>query len=198
MIEWINFIIMILTASIVLITYVKSVSPAQLERKIGEKAYKTCGRYRLISGFFMLIHLAQYGVYYFYPLQIDIPRFFPWNWWISIIIAVAIAIPSGYVWFRGMKDAGEETIFPKKEHTLYGGIYQKIRHPQAAGEVWYWFIFAFILNSPFLVVFSTIWIPIFILMCVYEEKDLVLRYGNDYLKYRENTGFFLPKTLFAK
>lgn len=195
MIEWINFIIMILTALIVLITYVKSASPAQLEKKIGEKAYKICGRYRIISSFFMLIHLVQYGVYYFYPLNIDIPRFFPWNWWISIIIAVAIAVPSGYVWFRGMKDAGEETMIPKKEHTLYGGIYQKIRHPQAAGEVWYWFVFAFILHSPFLVAFSSIWIPIFILMCLSEEKDLILRYGNDYLKYRENTGFFLPKKL---
>ena len=195
MIELINFILMLITALIVLITYIKSAGPAKLERKIGEKAYKICGRYRLLSGFFMFVHLGQYVIYYFYPLNIGIPQFFPWSLQISIIIAVVIAIPCGYIWFRGTKDAGEETITPKKEHTLYGGIYQKIRHPQAAGEVWYWFVFAFILNSPFLVAFSIIWIPIFILMCLSEEKDLVLRYGNDYLKYKEKTGFFIPKKL---
>ena len=194
MIELINFILMLITAFIVLITYIKSASPARLEQKIGKKAYKISGRYRLISSFFMFIHLGQYGIYYFYPLHNGIPQFFPWNWQISIIIAVVIAIPSGYIWFRGTKDAGEETIIPKKEHHMYGGIYQKIRHPQAAGEVWYWFVFAFLLQSPFLAAFSIIWIPIFIIMCLSEEKDLVLRYGNEYVKYREKTGFFLPKT----
>jgi len=193
MIEWINFLLMIFTAFLFLITYIKSASPAKLERKIGKKAYKICARYRIISSVFMFIHLGQYGIYYFYPLHIGLPQFFPWNWWISALIAVVIAIPSGYIWFRGMIDAGEETIFPKKEHALYGGIYKKIRHPQAAGEVWYWFVFAFLLHSPFLVVFSILWIPIFILTAVYEEKDLIIRYGKAYLTYKENTGFFFPK-----
>lgn len=193
MIGWINVILMVITSFIVLATYVKSVGPKQLENKIGEKAYKICGRYRVICGLFMFINMVQYVVYYYYPINIGIPHSFYWDWWFSAVIAIGIAIPSGYIMFRGAIDAGEESIFPKKEHTMYGGIYNKIRHPQAMGELWFWFVFAFLLHSPFLVLFSIIWIPIFVYMCIAEEKDLVLRYGKDYVDYRDNTGFIIPK-----
>ena len=95
--------------------------------------------------------------------------------------------------FRGLKDAGEESLSPKKEHSLYGGIYHKIRHPQAAGEVTLWWVGAFALNSPFLAIFSVIWLPIFYIFCRAEEKDLAIRYGEPYLEYKRNTGFFIPK-----
>jgi hypothetical protein len=45
-------------------------------------------------------------------------------------MAFIIAIPSGYVLIKGIKDAGEETMVPKKEHQLYGGIYQKRINPK--------------------------------------------------------------------
>ena len=121
------------------------------------------------------------------------PRSFPWPWWLSALIAVASAIPAGYLFFRGMKDAGEETMVVKKEHTLYGGIYHKIRHPQAAGELPFWWVIAFLLNSPFLVLYSFVWIPVFLLMCLAEERDLVIRYGQAYEEYRQRTGFLIPK-----
>jgi protein-S-isoprenylcysteine O-methyltransferase Ste14 len=92
-----------------------------------------------------------------------------------------------------MKDAGEETMLVRKEHTLYGGIYQKIRHPQAAGEVWYWWVFAFLCNSPFLVIYSVIWLPLFHWMSIAEERDLLIRYGDRYEAYMENTGMYFPK-----
>ncbi len=138
MIAWINFILLIVSALLFLYFYVKSVSPAALERKIGEVAYSKCARYRLIAGAFEIVAAANYVVYYFYPLPVQLPETFPWDWWISVIIAIVIAIPGGYLWWRGTKDAGRETMEPRKEHTLYGGIYRKVRHPQATGEVTYW------------------------------------------------------------
>ena len=30
-------------------------------------------------------------------------------------------------------------------------------------------------------------------MCLAEEKDLVIRYGEAYLEYKRNTGFLIPK-----
>jgi len=38
-----------------------------------------------------------------------------------------IAIPSGSLLARGIKDAGEETRMLKKEHGLHGSIYEKVR-----------------------------------------------------------------------
>jgi len=193
MIAWLNFIVMMLSALLFLYFYVKSVGPAALEKKIGEIAYSKCTRYRVISGIFESVAAIIYIIYFFYPLPVSFPRTFPWDWWISASIAVLIAVPGGYLLFRGVKDAGEESIFVKKKHALYGGIYKKMRHPQAAGEVTFWWVIAFLLNSPFLALFSFIWIPIFYLICRAEEKDLVIRYGDEYLKYKRNTGFIIPK-----
>jgi len=192
-IAWANMAALIISALLLLYFYAKSVMPATLEKQIGEVAYAKCKRYRQIAMGFEFLAMFNYVVYYFYPLPIPLPRVFPWDYWISIVIAVAIGVPSGYLMYRGMKDAGEESLSPKKEHSLYGGIYKKIRHPQATGEVFLWWVAAFILNSPFLAIFSIVWLPIFYVMCVAEERDLVIRYGEAYLGYRRNTGFLIPR-----
>jgi protein-S-isoprenylcysteine O-methyltransferase Ste14 len=74
------------------------------------------------------------NVNYWFPLPLPLPRTFPWSWRVSALIAVLIAIPALYLMLRGVKDAGEETMRPKREHVMYGGIYTRIRHPQAVGE----------------------------------------------------------------
>jgi protein-S-isoprenylcysteine O-methyltransferase Ste14 len=173
--------------------YVKSVSPAHLEKKIGEDAYPKCKTYRLIAGAFESITIINYVLYFFYPLPVGIPLFLPWPWLISVFMAIFILVPSLYLMMLGIKDAGRETLEPRKEHTLYSGIYETVRHPQAIGESLLWFPFAFFLNSPFLVLYSFLWIPIFYIMCIAEERDLVLRYGEAYLEYRDRVGFLIPK-----
>lgn len=193
MIAWTNFVVLLLATVLTVVYYVKSVGPAALEQKIGPSAYAKCTRYRTISAILMTLAGVNYVVYAFYPIPLPLPQFFPWLYWGSALIAVVIAVPSGILFARGMKDAGEETMLVKKEHKLYGGIYRKIRHPQAAGEVWYWWVFAFLCNSPFLVIYSIIWLPLFHLMSLAEERDLLIRYGNDYKTYMESTGMYFPR-----
>lgn len=95
---------------------------------------------------------------------------------------------------RGVKDAGEETMRPKREHKMYGGIYTHIRHPQAVGEFPLWWVLAFLVHSPFLVFFSFAYVPVWYYLCVAEERDLLIRYGSAYEEYRAKTGFWLPKS----
>ena len=194
MIAWINLAVLIVSTALTLYFYVRSAGPAALEKRIGEVAYRKCTQYRIISSIFMTLASINYVVYVFYPLPLPLARTFPWPWWVSALIAAAIAVPSGYLFFRGMKDAGEETMLVKKEHALYGGIYEKIRHPQAVGELPFWWVFAFLCHSPFLVLYSFVWVPIFYWMSLAEEKDLVLRYGDEYEAYRKRTGFVFPKS----
>jgi len=141
----------------------------------------------------MIIACANYVLYYWYPLPVPIPRIFPWGWEMSAIIAVVIAVPSLYLMYRGMKDAGEETMRPKKEHDMYRGIYEKIRHPQAVGELSLWWAISFFLNSPFLVFFSFVYVPVWYYWCRVEEKDLLVRYGASYREYMDRVGFWFPK-----
>lgn len=193
MIAWINFTVMLISAFLFSYFYLRSVRPATLEKKIGRIAYFKCGRYRIIASAFEIIVVIGYIVYFFYPLPVPIPRVFPWNWWISVLVAALIAVPAGYLLGKGLKDAGRESVIPDKKHSLYRGIYKKIRHPQAAGELALWWVIAFSLNSPFLTLFSIIWIPIFYLFCLEEEKDLIVRYRRNYIEYRKNTGFIIPR-----
>ena len=192
MIAWANFAVLIVSGVLLTVFYVRSVGPAVLEQKIGPSAYAKCARYRRISAVFMFVAAGNYVIYYFYPLPVPLPRTFPWPWWVSAVGALVIAIPAGYLMWRGVKDAGAETMTPKKEHTLYGGIYERIRHPQAAGEVFYWWVIAFLLHSPFLALLSFAWLPVWWLLCWAEERDLVLRYGAAYEAYRQRTGAFIP------
>lgn len=193
MIAWVNFGVFLCAALLMLYFYVRSAGPAALEKKIGKIAWARCKWYRLLASGFELVAVVNYVIYYFYPLPISLPRTFPWDYWISLIIAVAILIPGGYLMYLGLRDAGEESLAPKKEHRLFGGIYRRMRHPQATGEVTLWWVAAFMLNSPFLALISFIWLPIFYIMCLAEERDLVLRYGERYLEYKRKTGFLIPK-----
>jgi protein-S-isoprenylcysteine O-methyltransferase Ste14 len=193
MIAWINFAVLIFASLFFLYYYVLSVSPATREKVLGPAAYARCGRERIISGLFEGITVVNYVVYVFYPLNTPLPEKFPWAWWVSAILGIVIGIPSVALMVIGMRDAGEETLRPKKEHTLYGGIYTKIRHPQATGEVFTWLAIALLLHSPFLAAFSLIYFPIFLLLCFAEEQDLLWRYGEAYAEYYKSTGAFWPK-----
>lgn len=193
MISWTNLAVLVLSTLLFLYFYVRSAGPAALEARIGPRAYELCSRYRLVASALMTVATVDYVIYFFYPLPIPLPIAFPWPWWVSGLIALAIAIPSGYLFWRGVKDAGEETMIVRKEHTLYSGIYQKIRHPQAMGELPFWWVVAFLLHSPFLALYSLVWIPIFVAICIAEERDLVIRYGKAYEEYRSRTGFMLPR-----
>ena len=193
MIPWINLIILIIATKLLLYFYVKSAGPAALEQRIGELAWRRCTIYRLLAGGFEAVIMVNYVVYVFYPLPIGLPEHFPWPWWISIVIGLVIGIPCGYLMYRGLKDAGEESVMVKKEHTLNGGIYERMRHPQAVGEMPLFWAIAFLLHSPFLVLWSFVYVPVFIVMCWAEERDLLIRYGEAYEAYSQRVGLFFPK-----
>jgi len=192
-IEWINFIALVMSTVLMAHFYIKSVGPAALEKEVGESAYPMCKQYRIIASAFEIVTVVNYLIYYYYSLPIDIPRFLPWEYWVSVVLGCVILIPSLTVMFKGLKDAGKESLEPKKEHTLYGGIYETLRHPQAVGEAPIWLAISFFLNSPFLILYSFLWFPIFYVFCLAEERDLVVRYGQSYLEYRDRVGFLIPK-----
>ena len=193
MIPWINFGLMVLSTILMFYFYMQSARPAQLERKIGLAAYQKCGRYRIIASIFELVAIASYIIYSYYPLPISFPQTFPWPYWISLSAAAIIGVPSAYVMIRGVLAAGGESVMPKKKHKLYGGIYKKIRHPQAMGELPLWWVLSLLLNSPFLALYSIVWIPIFTAISLAEEKDLLIRYGKKYTDYQKKTGFIIPR-----
>jgi len=147
MFAWLNLTVLVFSSLLFLYFYVLSVSPAALEEMGVMNAYRRCARYRVIAIFFEFITVINYVLYRFVPLPAPLAEVFPWSLWVSVLIGTVILVPSGWLMLRGILDAGEEAVRPKKEHTMYAGIYRKIRHPQAVGEVFLWWVFAFWLNS---------------------------------------------------
>lgn len=193
MIPWLNLALLLVASLLLLLFYVSSASPAGRARVEGPAAYAAAGRDRVIAGIFEGIAAAGYVIYFFHPLPAPLPRTFPWPWPVSILVALLIGVPAAALMVAGIRAAGAETMRPSPEHGLYGGIYRRIRHPQAAGEVWLWWAMAFLLNSPFLALFSFIYIPVFLVMCWAEEQDLLLRYGEPYARYLRATPAFWPR-----
>ncbi len=193
MIAWLNLAVLVFASLFFLYFYVLSVSPAALEKVIGAQSYRKCGRFRVIAELFETATAVCCIAYRFYPVPNPLPPHFPWDWWISALLAALIGLPSLALMFVGMMDAGSETMTPKKEHGMYGGIYKKIRHPQAVGETFAWLWIALLLDSPFLAVFSLVYFPIFLVMCHAEEQDLLIRFGDAYAEYMRNTGAFIPR-----
>lgn len=65
--------------------------------------------------------------------------------------------------------------------------------PQAVSEFPFWWVISFLVDSPFLVLFSFLYIPVWYYICCAEEKDLLIRYGDSYADYMKRVGFWFPK-----
>lgn len=192
MIATINFISYIAASLFSVYFYARSVSPAQLERKLGDDAYTQCARDRVIATVLMLLALVNFVLCRRYPITRCLPARFGWPVWLSITFAILLGIPALTLIIMGIQDAGAETIAPRKETTLFSqGIYTHIRHPQAY-EALLWPALALGLNSPLLLILSLPWLLLEIIMVMAEEFDLVLRFEQPYLDYREKTGAFVP------
>lgn len=183
MLAWINLFVLVLSIFCYVLFYVRSVSPATLEKLMGEKAYDYCAKQRVIAIVFMVITLGSTILYTNLPVENPLPNRYPWPLWVSLVIAAVISLPALWLMGKGMLDAGSEAIRPAKENPMYGGIYEHLRHPQAMGEVLLWFAIAFICHSPFLAVLSLVQVPVFFLLCFAEEQDLLVRFGDDYAQY---------------
>ncbi len=176
--------------------YTLSIQPIKRSEKYGDKAWKDCKKFRSIGGLAEFISIANLILWIWFPLPVVNKWIISSNIWIGIIIGICILIPGIYLLIRGMKDAGAETLTPSKETKMYSGIYNYIRHPQTLGEFPMFIAMSFIFNSWFLVILSSLFIIIYTpIMILYEEKDLVKRFGEKYTEYQKRTGALFPKLI---
>jgi protein-S-isoprenylcysteine O-methyltransferase Ste14 len=191
-IPWLNLISLHISAFLFGYLGILSTMPMTLEEQRGEEAWDYCRRIRYWSFGFAMIMVLNVVLWVWFP----IPEL---GWQLSpdpmvgIIIGLIIAIPCLVILAIAMRDAGVEMHYPDKETTLHGGIYNKIRHPGALGEMPLYVVLAMFVNSLFLVIWMIVFVIIFTIINIYyEEKDLVKRFGSDYVEYRERTPALLP------
>lgn len=167
--------------------------PVTREKKRGEKAWEESARYRSFVGIFELGMIICLFLWIWFPIP-ELSWLINQNIFVGIVIGICIGVPSLLLLIKGMKDAGKESLHPSKETKMFGGIYKYIRHPQNIGELSLFIALAFCINSLFLVLWVTGSVIILILIISYfEEKDLILRFGDSYIKYKQTVGAFFPK-----
>ena len=192
-VAWSNFLLINIFTILAGYFYVKSVMPAHREEKVGEKAWKDCERFRSFSLVFLVITVIQMILWLWFPIPGLTMMVHP-NPLIPILLGLFIAIPLTAILTQGIRDAGKETMSPSKDTELFRGIYKHIRHPQMIGELPWFTIVALFLNSLFLVSYSILVLTIsFPIIIHYEEKDLVKRFGAEYIEYRKRTGCIFRK-----
>ena len=176
--------------------YIKSCMPAALEKQVGPISYQRCAKLRYYSSMCLSLSFMYFFCYNFPELRSGILwlDYFSWNYWISFGLAIAIFIPGIMIFKKGRKDLGVESDAPKEYHKVVStGIYAYVRHPQLLGEILFWYAISFLMHAPILALTATLfWIPLYVVWCVFEEKDLVARYGDEYVEYRKKTKFLIP------
>jgi len=192
-IAWLNLLSLHICA--LLFTYLTtlSVMPVTREETRGEQAWAECARLRSISFIFAGIMILNTILWIWFPVD-ELAWVLNPNPFFGIIIGLIIAVPCFAVLRIAMRDAGEEMNAPQKGISLHGGIYKRIRHPGALGEMPLYIVVALFVNSLFL----TLWMILFVLLFTplhihYEEKDLLKRFGEEYAEYRQTTPAFFPR-----
>ena len=191
-IAWLNLISLHVSAFLFAYLTTLSVMPVTREEKSGEKAWGECARLRSISFVFAVIMVLNTILWVWFP----VPEL---SWSLSpdplvgVMLGVIIAVPCFAILRVAMRDAGKEMHAPQKGIQLHGGIYKKIRHPGAVGEMPLYVVVALFVNSLFLTVWMILFIFIFTPIHIYyEERDLLKRFGDIYAEYQRTTPVVLP------
>jgi len=167
--------------------------PKTREAKIGKKAWKQCVILRETSDILFIVLIINIFLWVWFPIPIL-------NWKIldAYFILLSISVPSlilcVFLITKAVKDAGVETVKTSKDTEMYGGIYKYIRHPQILGSVPLFLIICLLINSLFLLIWITCLMMVIIPIVIhFEEKDLIKRFGKEYIDYKKKTGALIPK-----
>ena len=185
-------VVIIIGTILFTVLYIISVQPASLSLRVGDKAYGLCGKIRAVAIVFETLVILGYILFVFgdtYNFTIVTDSVL-----VIRIVGIVFTASTLFLMFLGMLAAGKESTAPRKETTLYQGIYQHMRHPQTLGEMLAWIGISLILNSLTLLIFSVIWIPVFIGATIIEDNDLAIRFGDAYISYTKKVGMFWRKS----
>jgi protein-S-isoprenylcysteine O-methyltransferase Ste14 len=118
----------------------------------------------------------------------------------SILLMASGITMSAWSAFHFLKARGTPVPFNPPPSLVVSGPYRYARNPMLAGVFLLLFGIGFAARSLSLVMFFT---PLFILVNVWElkkieEPELIRRLGEEYLRYRERTPMFIPRTSVKK
>ena len=173
------------------------------------------GKHRLITNYKISIHpilerinsyLVSFGMIIFPLLDIYfscLDKFkFEFPNYIKIVCTfiLFVAVIIFYLSHKELADNWSPFLeIKEKQKLIKTGIYQYIRHPMYL-SMWIFALFqGFVLSNIFIEIFGILsWSLLYFIRISNEEKMMIDTFGNEYIKYIENTGRIFPKLKFKK
>jgi len=90
-------------------------------------------------------------------------------------------------------EGGEIDKSSEKSSLITKGAYALCRHPITLGFIFAIPGIALIFDSTTLILATIIYIPKMFLLLIYEERELLRRFGKDYEEYRTSVPFLIPR-----
>jgi len=162
------------------------------KKKYGELAY----RYFFFHIVILMLITGNAGI--FHVLIVEGPSLFPL--WLAILFGIFfIFMRFLFEWHlrnSGFNEIGHGLgvymLFPEEGEQIRSEIYSFIRHPMYAGDLCLAIGFAFLKNNLFAFIIALIAFIPFVVAMMYEDKELIKRFGDKHKRYIKETGAIFP------
>ena len=146
---------------------------------------------RLFLWLIIILLSASIGLYVdIFALGIWIPIYLRILGFIGLYISMKLLKISG----RMLRELGKPQEWGWTTKLVTNGVYECVRHPHHFGIGLSITSIGFLIGgiATFTLMTISIWISIIIFLIEIEEKELVGKFGEEYLKYKKNTPMLLP------
>jgi protein-S-isoprenylcysteine O-methyltransferase Ste14 len=167
----------------------------QYQEKYGALAYRNAFMHFVIPGLGLIFGAVIHAGFMNGP-------FIPRGWWTTMFVVFGwLSLISGAIlWVRAVFALGIDTLtmlyvyHPEESRLVESSIYNILRHPVYAGGLRVMIGLAFINCNANSIAF-TIFLPLglFGWIRLVEEKELIERFGQQYLDYRKRVPAFIPR-----
>ncbi len=121
----------------------------------------------------------------------------PWLRWIGVPLGVTAATLL-IVTFRTLGTNITDTVVTRARHTLVtDGPYRWVRHPFYVATALAMAANSLVTANWFLALTGAVGVALLAIRTRTEEQKLIERFGNEYRRYMERTGRFVPRAVFA-
>ncbi len=113
-----------------------------------------------------------------------------------LVLGILFGSAGMYVAYRASKVISVSTVADmrtdRKPELITAGIYSRVRHPLYLATILIFGAMALIYPFPVVIVFSLSMIAYTMIGAYFEERKLVLQYGDEYDGYKKQAGLILP------
>jgi len=125
-----------------------------------------------------------------------VPAGEPWGQMALAGVLIAVGVAPLVESTRRFIYAGQGTLVPTTptEHLVVSGLYRFVRNPMYVGVLIALAGEAVLLERRVMALYiSIVWLVVHLFVCFYEEPTLGRRYGDEYLRFKQNVPRWLPR-----